>query len=145
MAKIVCAAFIEDHRILLVRRAPHRKWSPNRWDLVGGHVDKGERLDIALVRECEEEVGLTPLHYQHVETIFEETDPLQKTPFHVYAIRLWRGGAPQLLGDEHSELGWFTLQDAESIDFALEGYRPIFRQLLSGFQPAVQSVQPSAK
>ncbi|WP_409457366.1 NUDIX hydrolase [Rhizobium sp.] len=60
MTEIVCAAFIDHGRVLLMRRAVHRKWSANKWDLVGGHVDKGEGLDVALVRECQEEVGLRP-------------------------------------------------------------------------------------
>lgn len=143
MAKIVCAAFIDDWKILLVRRSPRRKWSPNRWDLVGGHVDKGEELDAALIRECEEEVGLTPVTYDHLKILFEEKDLAQKTPFHVYAIRNWSGGAAQLLGDEHSELGWFSVEEAESIDFALEGYRPLFLQLLAdpgyGLSPSLNS------
>ena len=30
-----------------------------RWDLVGGHVDRGEEVEDALIRECQDEVGLT--------------------------------------------------------------------------------------
>ena len=71
MAKIVCAGFVGNGKILLVRRASHRKWSANLWDLVGGHVEKGEGLDEALVRECEEEVGLTPLAFNKVATLYE--------------------------------------------------------------------------
>lgn len=129
VAKIVCGAFIENGKVLLVRRAPHRKWSPNCWDLVGGHVEKGEALDVAIVRECKEEVGLTPLALEHVTTLFEENH--SKTPFHIFTIRYWEGGAPSLLGSEHSKLGWFTLEEVSEVNLALPGYRPVISQVLA--------------
>lgn len=129
MAKIVCGAFVEGGKVLLVRRASHRKWSPNRWDLVGGHVEKGEALDVAIVRECKEEVGLMPLTLEHVTILFEDEKP--KTPFHVYTIRSWEGGAPALLGTEHSELGWFTLGEVGDVELALPSYRPVILQILA--------------
>ncbi|MBW9090782.1 NUDIX domain-containing protein [Rhizobium wenxiniae] len=92
MAEIVCAAFIDDGRVLLARRAAHRKWSANKWDLVGGHVEKGEGLDVALVRECQEEVGLTPRAFDHVATLYEDDDRKKKSPFHIFRVPLWDGG-----------------------------------------------------
>jgi 8-oxo-dGTP diphosphatase len=130
MAKIVCAAFVRDGKILLVKRAPHRKWSANRWDLVGGHVDKGEKRSIALVRECEEEVGLTPVDFNRVRILYESSDPDNKTPFHVYEVVAWTGGEAQLLGDEHSELGWFTCAQVQDMDIALDAYLPVIVGLL---------------
>lgn len=130
MAKIVCAAFIEQDRVLLVRRAPHRKWGANLWDLVGGHVEKGEALDVALVRECQEEVGLTPLAFNHLATVFEENDNQQKSPFHIYAIPTWAGGAPKLLGTEHSELAWFSSNELSKVNLALEEYRSVVSRAL---------------
>jgi 8-oxo-dGTP diphosphatase len=130
MTKIVCAAFVDRREILLVKRAPYRKWYPNHWDLVGGHVDKGENLSTALVRECKEEVGLTPTSYTLIETIYEKDDPKKKTPFYVYAVTGWTGKDAQLLGEEHSELGWFTSKQSEQLEIALERYRPIIRRIL---------------
>jgi 8-oxo-dGTP diphosphatase len=130
MAEIVCAAFIEHGRVLLVRRAAHRKWSANKWDLVGGHVEKGEGLDVALVRECQEEVGLTPRAFDHVATLYEDDDPKQKSPFHIFRVPVWDGGAARLLGDEHSELGWFGLTDLQEGELAFEAYRHVVLPLL---------------
>jgi len=131
MKTIVCAAFVEGEKILLVRRAPHRKWSPHLWDLVGGHVENGEELDVALVRECQEEVGLTPLAFSLEATIFEDSDDQRKRPFYIYAIRKWEGQMAQLLGTEHSELGWFTARDVGDIDLALPGYRAVIAEILA--------------
>ncbi|WP_313607165.1 NUDIX hydrolase [Rhizobium sp.] len=130
MTEIVCAAFIDHGRVLLMRRAVHRKWSANKWDLVGGHVDKGEGLDVALVRECQEEVGLTPRAFDHVATLYEDDDRKKKSPFHVFRVPLWDGGSARLLGHEHSELGWFAIDAFLDAELAFEAYRDVVRPLL---------------
>lgn len=37
---------------------PDRRWYPDCWGLVGGHVEPGERPEETVVRECREEVGV---------------------------------------------------------------------------------------
>ena len=41
---------------------------PNYWDLFGGHVEKGETSEIALVREVQEELGIDIENYHHFRT-----------------------------------------------------------------------------
>ncbi|SFB62488.1 ADP-ribose pyrophosphatase YjhB, NUDIX family [Rhizobium sp. NFR07] len=125
MSRLVCAIFIDGDKALLVRRAQHRKWSPGKWDLVGGHAEKGEGLDIALVRECKEEVGLTPLAFNQVATLYEADDKKQGSPFHIYVVRQWTGGSAELLGHEHSELGWFIVDMINVLELAMQGYREV--------------------
>ena len=45
--------------LLLQKRHPQKRIQPDRWDTsVGGHVESGEALETALLREIEEEIGL---------------------------------------------------------------------------------------
>ncbi len=44
-------------RLLMQKRAPDRKLYPGCWDIIGGHVEPGERLTAALAREIREETG----------------------------------------------------------------------------------------
>ncbi|WOF73090.1 NUDIX domain-containing protein [Parvibaculaceae bacterium PLY_AMNH_Bact1] len=50
-------------QIFCQKRSATRSLFPNRWDIVGGHVDPGETLDAALRRETFEETGW------HIHTI----------------------------------------------------------------------------
>ena len=48
-----------DGRILLQRRSDDKDIQPGRWDTaVGGHVDYGEDVHDALMREAREELGI---------------------------------------------------------------------------------------
>jgi len=60
-AKTVGALFVRpDGKILLGLRAPSKKVWPSHWDTIGGRVEDGESLDEALIREAQEEFGVTP-------------------------------------------------------------------------------------
>ena len=48
----------ENNEILLEKRAPTKKQSPNKWALCAGHIDSGETSDGTIVREMKEEIGI---------------------------------------------------------------------------------------
>ena len=48
----------EENAMLLEKRAPTKKQSPNMWALCAGHIDAGETPDETIVREIKEEIGL---------------------------------------------------------------------------------------
>ena len=65
---------IRDGRVLLGLRAASKRLFPERWDIIGGHIEPGESPAEALVREVAEEIGLTNLAFAHWRT-FEDTEP----------------------------------------------------------------------
>ena len=71
-----CAAglIVEGQRILLGRRSAGRAFYPGVWDVFGGHLEPRETYEQALVRELNEELGITPTAWAHVAT-FSKPDP----------------------------------------------------------------------
>lgn len=44
--------------LLLLRRANYMKTFGGKWCLPGGHIDKGEKSETAILRELKEETGI---------------------------------------------------------------------------------------
>ncbi len=58
-------------KILLAMKK--RGFGQGRWNGVGGKVETNESLEQAVVRECQEEIGVTPLSYEKVAVMdYEE-------------------------------------------------------------------------
>jgi 8-oxo-dGTP diphosphatase len=49
-----------DDRVLLLKGSPHKRLWPNRYNGVGGHIERGEDVISAARRETLEETGLVP-------------------------------------------------------------------------------------
>lgn len=125
---IVNAVLLQGGKVLLARRSPARKAYPDLWSFPGGHVEPGETLEEALVRETSEEIGIVPLTYFALGTI---TDPDAPATYHMFGVTSWEG-EPAILDDEHTELTWVDPAKAAGLpDLALEAYRPLLRGLIS--------------
>jgi 8-oxo-dGTP diphosphatase len=128
---IVNGLLMRDGRVLMARRAQNRKAYPGRWSFPGGHVETGETLDDALIRECREEIKISPTKFRFVISIPDPNVPdSDPAVYHMYAVKEWVGGEPESIGDEHTALEWFAFDIAAALpDLALEEYRPLLREL----------------
>jgi 8-oxo-dGTP pyrophosphatase MutT (NUDIX family) len=126
-----CAIFFRDGRVLLGRRSPAKRFYPERWDLIGGHMEPGETAEQALVRECREEFGVTPTRFAPLgHMTVPEDSPIVGATYHIFQVADWTGGEPRLLGDEHTDVRWFTVEEACALEgLALAGYRALFQGL----------------
>lgn len=122
--KLVGALITRDAKLLLGLRSPQKLTAPDRWDVIGGHVEPGETFEAALQRELEEEVGIQAVDlYEHSRHTFEQ---MTLVLFHVSR---WTGEA-RLRNDEHVDLRWFTIDEACRLpNLAAHEYVSVFRSL----------------
>ena len=133
MHEVVAALIIRSESTLLGQRSATRAFYPGVWDVFGGHVEPGEQHTQTLIRELQEELGITPTQWDFLETISlsqpgEESDLLT---IHLYLVKNWIGTPANLQLDEHSAIGWFSLSQATQLSLAHPSYPTIFARYLS--------------
>lgn len=109
----VAAALIRKDDTFLICQRPEQKARGLLWEFVGGKLEPGETGEEALIRECQEELGI----YVKPEGIFCQV--VHKYPditirLSVYNARIAEG-TPQLL--EHKDLKWITPKEIPLYDF----------------------------
>lgn len=116
--EVVVGAFIRDRQgnILLVRS---HKW-PGRWVVGGGHIDHGETIKDALIREVKEEYGFE-VEFKRIIKVVE----IINSPYFSQKDRHFVGMQCECLALNPKELKldnlelheakWFTLEEATKL------------------------------
>ena len=98
-----------DDEILLAMKK--RGFGEGRWNGVGGKVEAGESIEQAMVRETQEEIGVTPTTYEKVADIrFDEYFKGEPTLMHVHVFiaSAWTGEPTE---SEEMAPQWFNVAD----------------------------------
>lgn len=112
ITEVVAALIWEGDKFLICQRPAH-KARGLLWEFVGGKIEAGETPEIALIRECQEELGIT----LSVGDIFMEVThqypdlTVHLTLFHATIAQ----GVPQHL--EHNDLQWILVEDIPKYTF----------------------------
>lgn len=99
--------FLKDDQILLAMKK--RRFGAGLWNGIGGKLDPGETIEQAAVRECQEEVGMTPLKLEKVaihDFLFIDDDFAMQV--HTYLCRTWDGEPEET---EEMAPKWFHVHD----------------------------------
>lgn len=89
------------------------------WATIAGHVEAGESVLAAAVREGREEVGVEIAEADLVPlTVMQRTqnndDPIEERVDFIFTCRLWIGEPRRAELDKSAALGWFPLSDLPS-------------------------------
>ena len=103
MTEVVAALIWNGNKFLVCQR-PANKARGLLWEFVGGKVEQGETKEVALIRECREELGITvAVGAVFMEVVHEYPDlTVHLTLFHAKIAE----GEPQKL--EHHDIRWIT-------------------------------------
>lgn len=104
---------VRDARVLLVRRGIEP--GLGKWVFPGGHVDRGETLEEAALRETREECGAIAV-IEDLLGVFSY--PGRPVVVAVFRARLAEGSPEPYPADETLEVGWFTEKEISNLDLA---------------------------
>ena len=110
----VDGVIIQDNTILLVKR----KYSPfqHHWALPGGFVEYGETTETAVVRELNEETGLSTKVKKLIGVYSDpKRDPRGHTITIVYSLCI--SGGTLHSGDDADDVAFFDLQGLPTLAF----------------------------
>lgn len=112
MVEVVAALIWNGERFLACQRPAH-KARGLLWEFVGGKVEAGETKKQALVRECQEELGVTVVVGDVFMQLRHEYPDLtvSLTLFHATIV----SGEPKKL--EHHDIRWLTTAEIDQYDF----------------------------
>ena len=78
-----------------------------------------------LVRELQEEIGVTPIQFEHIKTLFDSNND---HTYYVFVVTDWKGEPESLQPEEHSTIGWFSINEALKIGTRLTCISRIIHQ-----------------
>lgn len=112
-------------KVLLVRRGIEPGYG--RWVFPGGHVDRGETLEAAALRETREECG--------VEADLEGLVGVYSYPGRPVVVAVYRAslrpGSPEpYAADETLEVGWFSPEEIDGLELAFRSSADALSALL---------------
>lgn len=123
---------IRDNQILLAMKK--RGLGADRFNGVGGKIELNETIEQAMIRECQEEIEVTPINYwkvaEHDFRLDKGNDQWQRMYTHVYFCDQWQGDpieteemAPQWF--DRGEVPYDTMwqDDAHWLPQVLEGQK----------------------
>ena len=99
--------FKKDNQILLAMKK--RGFGTGKYNGVGGKLEEGETAEEAMIRECQEEIGATPIEYEKVGYLdFDEFYKSEKinVAFHLYIATKWDG---EIVETEEMAPNWFDI------------------------------------
>jgi mutator protein MutT len=112
-----CVAFmlIASNAILVEKRSITKRLLPGALAIPGGHMDEGESVEEALLRELREELNITPLGFTYICTLLHQAEELRR--IHYFVVEGWSGEMSAL---EAESLRWLPLDDLSALDLEID-------------------------
>lgn len=140
----VLGIVVRDGKILLLHRRGDLDLRPGLWGLPGGGLEKGERIEDALVREMREETGFPVRVGPAVDTWFQINTLTtgERIPFVIACFECITRSTKEPVLDkaEHTEHVWSTPEDLGRYSLP-----PRLLRAVKGFLAGRQTVVPCSR
>jgi release factor glutamine methyltransferase len=97
-------------KLLLQKRSPYAERSPGRWGFFGGGIEREETPLQAVIRECKEELQY---HLENPKLVLQR---ILDNKDMMYVFTEQYDGKQRLLIEDHEEMGWFSVNEAQLLD-----------------------------
>jgi 8-oxo-dGTP diphosphatase len=128
---IIFSEFADEWKLILIRRL--NEPFKGMWALPGGFVEMDETLEEAVIREVQEETGLSKIDFRQLHTFSKVgRDPRHRTITTVFIGFASKDALNPVAGDDANEIGWFSIDrlpdlafdHEEAIKMAIESQLP---------------------
>jgi 8-oxo-dGTP pyrophosphatase MutT (NUDIX family) len=89
MKTVTLLFLVTEETVLLAMK--RRGFGMGKWNGVGGKIEPNETIEQAAVRECIEEIGVTPLDFTKVAEHFFTMEGSEDIMCHTYIANSWEG------------------------------------------------------
>lgn len=114
--KTVIAELINSRKeFCFVRQAGDKQDAGQFVSPVGGHVSAGETDDAALIRECQEECGITPTDFKLIGKTIYNRDVIGRRENHFFVVYEIYTDEDPVLNHESVEFKRFTKEEIKSL------------------------------
>lgn len=109
--QVVIGVVVKDGELLVAQRRKHQHQG-GKWEFPGGKVESGETAGQALIRELQEEVGITPTQMRPLG-IVEHHYPDLSVQLDTWLVSEFQGAAE---GCESQKIEWVSMQKLQMLD-----------------------------
>jgi len=104
----------DKEQVLLQKRSANKRFNPNKWALCAGHVDAGESLESAALREIKEEIGID-ITANDLKPFAERKFTISNSNSHITYFYYTKSNLNEkdfiIQKEELSEVKWFDIDE----------------------------------
>ena len=115
----VAAALIFESKKFLICQRPANKRRALLWEFPGGKLEAGETLEQCLIRECQEELGVT---IEVIKPFMDSVHDYEDISIHLtlFEAKIVEGKPEKL---EHNDIRWISTQEIDYYKFCSADYQ----------------------
>lgn len=111
--RVAVGICFHQNRILMGRRIESESRFAEYWEFPGGKIEEGEEAAEALCREFDEEIGCQVTKHERFQELHWDY-PDKKIHLHFFLVQLEHCDLDRFEMSAHSELKWYSLEEAKT-------------------------------